>query len=209
MKLDECAILYETDKSNKGHFYTQYYEIFFESLRDKEINLLEIGIDKGASLRMWADYFENGTIVGLDIDDKSQYRTDKIDTAILDQSSKEQLEQFGKEYDQCFDIVIDDGSHESNHQILTFEVLFPYLKQGGLYCCEDLLCDFDSRWNKGKSSIEYFKSLISDVNMGGQISNYHICANKKEQVKKYSGTYFELNIEWVFNSCGLCIIKKL
>ena len=37
-----------------------------------------------------------------------------------------------------FDIIIDDGSHKMNHQQISFDVLFPHLKSGGIYVIEDL-----------------------------------------------------------------------
>ena len=43
------------------------------------------------------------------------------------------------------DVVIDDGSHYAQHQILTFEKLFPYIKDGGVYCIEDT---HTSYWNE-------------------------------------------------------------
>lgn len=72
-----------------------------------------------------------------------------------------------------------------------------------------MLCDYDSRWNKGFSSIERVKQMVSEVNMSGNIPNDNLCSNKIEQIKKYSGSYFDNNIEFVFVSCGLCIIKKI
>ncbi|HET7375323.1 MAG TPA: hypothetical protein VFK30_01370, partial [Anaerolineae bacterium] len=36
------------------------------------------------------------------------------------------------------DIVIDDGSHLADHQIVSFEELLPHLRAGGVYCCEDI-----------------------------------------------------------------------
>jgi hypothetical protein len=37
-----------------------------------------------------------------------------------------------------FDVVIDDASHASFHQQLTFKTLFPRVARGGLYIIEDL-----------------------------------------------------------------------
>ena len=34
---------------------------------DKEVKLLEIGVHKGGSLKLWRDYFPRGTIVGIDL----------------------------------------------------------------------------------------------------------------------------------------------
>lgn len=53
-----------TDKSLHG-----YTKVYHELMRDKRyspIQLLEIGIFKGNSLRMWQDYFTEGNICGID-----------------------------------------------------------------------------------------------------------------------------------------------
>lgn len=217
MTLDELALKYGTDKSSTGHNYCKYYDMFFASMRNRGINLLEIGIDKGDSLKMWAEYFDGGDIHGIDIRSDYEYLEEwcilnlinKINTHIVDHSNKADLVMFGIGYDQYFDIIIEDGSHMSADSILTFETLFPHLRSGGFYCIEDMLCDYDPRWNKGVSSLDRVRQMISEVNMNGLVSNDAICANKIEAIKKYMGTYFENNIEFVFCSMGLCIIKKL
>jgi hypothetical protein len=208
--LDEIAIECGTDKSSRGHSYCQYYDIFFDQLRYKSINLLEIGIDKGDSLRMWHKYFPHSEIHGIDLRGDYEYLHELgIKTHIVDHSNRGELIVFGEQYDQHFDIIIEDGSHMSEDSVLTFETLFRYLKPGGNYVIEDMLCDYDSRWNSGRSSIERVKRMVSEVNMSDGISHDNLCSNKKEAVKKYGGTYFDLKIESIFVSCGLCIIKKM
>ena len=73
--LDQLFIDHQTDKSSLGHNYSPTYERFFEEFRDKEFSLLEIGIDKGDSLRAWEEYFPNAAINGVDIIDctKDEY----------------------------------------------------------------------------------------------------------------------------------------
>lgn len=209
MNLDEIAIKYGTDKSSKSHAYCKYYDMMFSHLIDKGIRLFEIGVDKGDSLLMWAEYFKNATVIGADLRADYEYlHTDRINTVVMDQSSKGDLILVAELYND-FDIIIDDGSHQSADMILSFETLFPYLKSGGYYVIEDLLCDYDSRWNKGTSVIDRVKQMIGEVNMNGAIPNSHICANKHEAVKKYEAGYFEKNIEWVFAACGTVIIKKI
>lgn len=209
--LHEIATSCGTDKGPLGHNYTPYYDMFFAPLRDKYINLLEIGVWEGASLKMWEEYFPNGGITGLDIHEKSQYDTQRIVTIQKDQSKKEALFSIQDYVSELISIIIDDGSHNAEDQILSFETLFPVLRPGGMYCVEDTLCSYDKeRWGKNGSFIEYIAKLTGDVNMNGKMSNYEICANKKQQVNKYGTlTTFERNIEWVFVSCGLCIVKKL
>lgn len=218
MTLDKLAIWHGTDKSSSGHNYTKYYEMFFGPFKKLEpmINLLEIGIDKGDSLKMWADYFPSGRIHGIDIRGDYEYLKKwahehgcYIETHVVDHSKKGELIVFGESFDQYFDIIIEDGSHMSADSILTFETLFPYLKHGGYYVIEDMLCDYDDRWNKGVSSIDRVKQMVSEVNMSGNVSHDNLCSNKIEAARKYAGSYFDANIEFIFVSMGLCIIKKL
>ena len=63
--LTSIAEFYKTDKYEHG--YTKVYEKYFDSLRNKNLKVLEIGIADGKSLLTWSDYFHNSTIVGIDI----------------------------------------------------------------------------------------------------------------------------------------------
>jgi hypothetical protein len=36
------------------------------------------------------------------------------------------------------DIVIDDGGHHPEHQIITLEEMLPHVSPGGVYVCEDI-----------------------------------------------------------------------
>ena len=47
------------------HAYERYYEDFLNKYRDKRFNFLEIGMDSGASMRLWKDYFKYAKIYGL------------------------------------------------------------------------------------------------------------------------------------------------
>jgi hypothetical protein len=141
-KLSLLALAYRSDKF-VYHLYTPEYDRLFAPLRGRAIRLLEIGVggyedplQGGASLRMWADYFPNGRIVGLDLHPKS---LDLPDHAVVRQGSQtdpEVLDRLWQE-DGPFDIVIDDGSHAVDHVLATFRHLYPRLPDGGLYVVED------------------------------------------------------------------------
>lgn len=131
-----------TDKA-WHHKYTTRYEAVLKDLRDKPITLLELGIGGdenpnagGQSLRMWAEYFANGDIIGLDLypkeldvpDNVTMYHGSQDDPAVLTQI-----------YDNHgdFDVIIDDASHVSSLTISSFKQLWPCLKAGGFYIVED------------------------------------------------------------------------
>src|SRR5258705_11850324 len=63
---------YNTDKSplaynGDGHNYTPFYFEEFNEHRADIKQVFELGINAGASLYMWEEYFENAEIFGADI----------------------------------------------------------------------------------------------------------------------------------------------
>jgi hypothetical protein len=145
--LDDLGIKYNTDKSSKGHGYLNIYETYFQSLREKELNILEIGIFNGGSLKMWDEYFINSKIFGMDLYDKSNYNSDKIETIIANQADKKSLNKSFSNLPKM-DIIIDDGGHTMKQQQVSFGCLFPYLKNNGIYVIEDLHTSYYKRKHK-------------------------------------------------------------
>lgn len=142
-ELGELSIRYGSDKWASFHWYTPHYERHFAPLRDRPVRLLEIGIGGyeadlgGSSLKMWKRYFHRGLIYGLDLHDKSALNESRLTALTGDQSDPRGLIELAKRYGP-FDIVIDDGSHVNEHVHTSFGVLFPYVRDGGLYVIEDL-----------------------------------------------------------------------
>jgi len=147
INLTTLANKYGSDKgTTQGscHGFSNIYDEYLSTQKNKIFNVLEIVINNGSSLKMWYNYFPNAIIHGLDIDNKSQYNNDRIKCTILDQSNEEQLKQFSETVKIQYDFIIDDGSHHMRDQQITFGYLFKLLKPGGIYVIEDLhtsLCD--------------------------------------------------------------------
>lgn len=106
------------------------------------MTILEIGVFKGGSLQMWKHYFDaanhNVKVYGIDINpDCKALEEENIEIFIGSQEDREFLrsvkEQIGK-----VDILIDDGGHTMDQQIITFEELFDLVSEDGIYLCEDL-----------------------------------------------------------------------
>jgi hypothetical protein len=139
--LTELAELFETDKWGR-HRYTPHYEDRLAPFKHRSFALLEIGIggyalerQGGASLRMWEAYFPQAQIIGLDIEDKSFVDGDRIVTFQGSQTDTGLLDQIMSSYPVS--VVIDDGSHRSEHVLATFAHLFPLLPRGSVYAIED------------------------------------------------------------------------
>lgn len=149
----------------------QNYSIIYDQLLSEYRNLpglriLEIGVLQGGSQRILKSYFKKGTIIyGVDISrDAEQYITG-TQIRIGDATDSKFLEKIIHEMGGV-DIVIDDGSHLSSHQKKSFEILFPYLNQNGLYIIEDLEHSYfwkskslpylpNTFWNFAKRTTEY------------------------------------------------------
>lgn len=189
--LTHLASLFQTDKWGI-HWYMQHYERYFAPLRRARLNILEIGVggednpDRGgASLRMWKAYFRRSRILGIDIHDKTQFRERRIDIRQCDQTDAGALTQLSQEYGG-FDIIIDDGSHLNDHVIRTFEILFPLLREGGIYSVEDTETAYWPNWGGGvgrpDSSMAYFANLVHGLNY------------MEYPIPDYVPTYFDRNI---------------
>lgn len=93
---------YDTDKNNHHSYGDSYDNIFGSFDRNGKLDILEIGVQKGWSLKAWKDYFPNANIVGIDISDTRVHKEGY--EFILDDVKNIKL-------DKEFDIIIDDGSH--------------------------------------------------------------------------------------------------
>lgn len=174
--LIKLAEIYETDKWN-AHWYAQHYQQHFHPLRKKKLRILEIGVGGdddpkrgGASLRMWKKYFPNSLIYSIDIHDKSFLQEKRIKIFKGSQADENFLREVCREIGPL-DIIIDDGSHLNEHVITSFKVLFPLLKEGGIYVGEDLQTAYWSRYggdsanlNNTATSMGFFKSLVDSLN---------------------------------------------
>jgi cephalosporin hydroxylase len=155
MTIQEMCVKYGCDKTPEiYHCYAPIYDELFKNLKPSKI--LEIGVGSvarmqphvnlkggnykyqvGVSLRIWAKYFPEAKVYGLDVDPEAMYEKGRI-TTFLGSSTDESVAKMVGELAGPFDIIIDDGSHLPRDQFKTAENFMPYLKEGGLYFCEDV-----------------------------------------------------------------------
>jgi len=154
---------------DKWHHYFEVYERHFSKYRNKEIVLLEIGTFQGGSLQMWKHYFgDKAKIYGIDINpDCKQVEEENIQIFIGSQSDRNFLRNVIKDMPPI-DILIDDGGHTMQQQIVSFEELFDHIKPDGVYLCEDLHTSYWDTYGGGYklpgNFIEYSKELIDKLN---------------------------------------------
>lgn len=135
---------YGADKSTK-HQYDTVYEKFFEPIREDALKILEVGVWKGHSMLAHLDYFPNADIYGLDIFTRTRmieiepYGNERAHFIKADSTNAAVAPQMHEAFGSTkFDIIIDDGKHTPEANMLTFNNLKPFLAKGGQYFVEDV-----------------------------------------------------------------------
>lgn len=205
IRLGEC---FRTDKWG-SHWYLQHYQEHFSALRKRSLNLLEIGVgdysdpaEGGSSLRMWKAYFPNARIFGMDVYDKRGLEEDRIRILQGSQTDQRFLRRVVEEVGG-FDIVIDDGSHINSHVIETFEMMFPLLRNPGIYAIEDAQTSY---WPGFGGSSRHLGD--TSTIMGYFMSLAH-CLNYEEILREdYSPSEFDRHIVGMHLYHNLVIVQK-
>ncbi len=177
-RLKQCGTLNDLEEYyyNQPHRemikYLHYFEVYDRHLkkyRNTDCVVVEIGICKGSSLQMWKNYFgKSAKIIGIDIDESTRaFEEDQISVEIGSQSDQDFWKKFKEKYPRV-DILIDDGGHTMNQQIVTFEEMFEHITEDGVYLCEDMHTSYWGSFGGGyknpASYIEYTKNFIDYIN---------------------------------------------
>ncbi len=187
--------------------YFDIYERYFSKYRGKDLNLLEIGVGSGGSVKMWKHYFTEKypdakvNIYGIDVNEKcKQFEKDGIKIFIGSQSDRNFLREIKKEIPKV-DILIDDAGHITDEQIITFEEMFDHIKDDGIYWCEDIYTSYWPNFNGGYRSstsfIEYTKNLIDYLHASWAIEGDDLEVNSFTNTA-YSIHYYD----------GIIVIEK-
>lgn len=183
--------------NNRGkiiHKFLHYFEIYerhFSRFIGKDVSVLEIGVSKGGSLELWRHYFgSKSKIYGVDIDPKCKnLEGEQIEIFIGDAEDREFLRSL-KEKIPKIDIVIDDGGHHMNQQIVAFEELYPFISPDGVYLCEDMMTSYMGEYGGGyrrkNTFIEYSKNLIDYLNAWYSKEENSWLSRKKLSVNEFT-----------------------
>jgi len=199
LSLHDIGIKHNTDKAYL-HKYLVFYEEHLIRCRYKKIRLLEIGIggmehskgisnNGGSSLRMWGEYFPNAEIFGIDTDKSCLnyvYESDRIKTIIGDQTNRKFLDSIEGE----FDIIIDDGGHLMNQQMISFGCLFKKLKQDGVYILENLQTSFLTQYGGNPSNTNTVLSNLNSLKTTRKIDSVHLLPQEKKYIESNAGEVF-------------------
>ena len=172
-----------TDK-NSIHSYLEVYEDLFSAKKNTAVNILEIGVHEGGSIKMWSDYFVNGTVYGLDTCDIQRIQISSIITqnnVKLIMNNNAYNKEFVNKYlsHLQFDFLIDDGPHTLDSMSFFIDNYTPLLKDDGILIIEDIQ---DFTW------IEQLKNRVPQ-NLQEYIKVYDLRLNKN----RYDDILFTIN----------------
>ena len=203
---------------DKWASYLDAYGHFLDPIRDDISHVLEIGVQNGGSLDVWARYFPNVMhVVGCDIDPacrELEFSDPRISIVVGDASQKRTQK---KVLAACptFDLIIDDGSHLQDDVITAFWAYFPHLSYGGYMVIEDLHTSYWQSHGGGlshsESSMQFLKLLVDVVNF----EHWGIPGRRADALAGFSAgksfvkekTVAEVLSVTFLNS--LCIIRKV
>lgn len=146
--------------------YFQVYDELFESYRNRDIVFVEIGVLNGGSLFMWRDYFgPEARIIGIDFNPLAKkWEQEGFEIYIGDQSSPDFWQEFFSRVGMV-DIVLDDGGHTNEQQIVTAHCCMENIKNGGKLVVEDTHTSYLSEFGNPSpySFVNYSRKLIDSL----------------------------------------------
>ena len=173
MNLHNLGIKHGTDKASHKYnemSYLDIYERYLDGIKNEVEVVVEFGVLNGSSLRMWEEYFPNAIIYGIDINpDCKKYETERIKILIGDQNNDEFLNSLNLFFKKI-DVIIDDGSHITKHQIKTFESLYHLISRKGFYIIEDLRNSYEEVLNH--HDIRSIWPGMAYNNLSDELKNY-------------------------------------
>ena len=154
-------------ESLKCDTYFQVYEEMFNKYVGKKITFVEVGVLQGGSLFMWREYFgKDARIIGIDLHPNAkELEKHGFEIYIGSQSDKNFWRNFYTKVGKI-DILLDDGGHVNDQQIVTLSESVNNINDGGIIMTEDVHTSYFKKFgNPSKYSyINYSKYLIDVVN---------------------------------------------
>jgi hypothetical protein len=170
--LMDLADGFNTDKNRhtgNRHCYARIYDRLLRSRRLAMQRIMEIGLSRWnetetPSVSLWLTYFPFCEVIGIDRGDFSAFNTDRFTSFLCDQSQPDEVRMVAEAIEpRSLDMILDDGSHASADQQMTFCEFFPLLAAGGWYFIEDLDWQPDG---EDLSRIALTKDLFREIQTG-------------------------------------------
>ena len=166
------------------HYFDIYHDYLQEYRNKSNFKILEIGVYKGGSLEMWRHYFgAEAKIYGIDISPECKsLESQNIEIFIGDVCDRKFLQETMAKIGSV-DVVIDDGGHTMQQQIIAFEEIYPFVTtSGGIYICEDVHTSYYEYYGGGYKKpgtfIEYAKQCIDKLHAWHSFDRHQIAVDE-------------------------------
>lgn len=150
----------QSDKGTHHNYIQKFYTHHFSDRKNDEINILEIGVRFGWSIKLWREWFTKGEVVGIDTfytKEAQELLKDLDVNIIIDDAYSEECVNSSSIPNNFFDYIIDDGPHTLESQLNFVKLYLPKLKKGGMLIIEDIL-----EWRNVKNK---FEELGKELNL--------------------------------------------
>lgn len=147
-------VLYDrhhSDKASSHNYYLMYGYVLHDPASVSQVFEIGLGTNNtdvvsnmgvagrpGASLRAFRDFLPNATIHGADVDRRVLFEEERIHTHFVDQTDDRTFADLGARLQGDFDLMIDDGLHSPDANLLSLKFFLPRLKVGGWAIIEDV-----------------------------------------------------------------------
>ena len=169
----------------KLHNIADCFHENLKELKNKKLDILEIGLAKGDGIASLYFYFPNSNLIGVDNNPfRIRYKSNRIRSIYVDTSSKKILQNLTNHLNQKFDIIIDDCGHRLIDQILSFSENFKNLKKGGFYIVEDLNYPELHKMYNPTNEVVNLKTILKKINLGEEIFTQFMQKDEIEYIKK-------------------------
>jgi len=184
MQSELCTMgrVVRTDKSPYNtvahrHPYTAVYTMLFASFKNKPIKFAEIGVAMGASAALWDGYFahEDTQIKMFDRDENflenaARLTGSRVSYSLMDVEKDGDVRRALLDSSlEPYDVILDDSSHNFDHQIRIVKEAFPLLKQGGLLIVEDIFRSTEE---------DKYSAALADVLYECSTAYFVVCEHK-------------------------------
>jgi len=186
----------------KAHGYGNFYQKYFETIKEDKLNILEIGSFYGNASASLFFYFKNSFLYAADIlPDLFRYKSKRVTNFFVNSAEEDSIKKDIISKNIEFDIIIEDASHSFKDQIISLFLLFKNVRMKGLFIIEEL--DFpDTRkdmnlndehptlreiLNKIKKGLDFYSEYVSPEDKKYFLENF-------DTIKVFKGNFNEIAI---------------
>jgi SAM-dependent methyltransferase len=189
---DMCLIggKYASDKSPLKmdgiyrHAYTPIYGLLFAQMKNRPIDIAEIGIFAGEGLKIFREFFPEARLFGFEFEREliewvTRLGMEKTRIAFIDVAEEDCITRAFEEAGTTFDIIIDDSTHAANHQVNVIRRCAPFLKPGGVLIIEDIFDDY-------RAPESLFERVIREMEEQFSLATFIYPKNRRVNVEDWN-----------------------